>query len=324
MAETSPTDAIVHVSKAMRTLPIIILGIVMIMLSKTITNMMALPVAFAGLVITLLSVTVELFAYLQNGRTASKKLDEAELDRIDQIEEALKKLALTMTASNEALASKVGAIDDQEALKRSIADHLARIDTQDLVEQAVKEVTLKEAKDQAHELKQYYDDVVGSLERQVADLGKRANVNLVMGSAITLMGLLILGYFVFYATHPVTVRPVEVAVYFGTRITLIVFIEIFAYFFLRLYRYSLFEIKYFQNEITNSRFKIIALRACFHEGSKDTLDKICLELVKTERNFILKKGETTISLRRDEIEQMNDNSVARIVEQVLIARGAKS
>lgn len=110
VAETSPTDTIVHVSKAMRTLPIIILGITMIVLSKTMTNMMVLPVAFAGLVITLLSVMVELFAYLQNGRTASKKLDEAELDRIDRIEEALKKLDLTMTASNEALASKVGAI----------------------------------------------------------------------------------------------------------------------------------------------------------------------------------------------------------------------
>jgi hypothetical protein len=99
-----------------------------------------------------------------------------------------------------------------------------------------------------------------------------------------------------------------------------VFIEVFAYFFLRLYRYSIFEIKYFQNEITNARFKIIALEACSREGTKTTLDKMCLELVKTERNFVLKKGETTISLRRDEIEQMDDSSVAKLIENILNSR----
>jgi hypothetical protein len=45
-----------------------------------------------------------------------------------------------------------------------------------------------------------------------------------------------------------------------------------------------------------------------------------MELVKTERNFVLKKGETTLSLRRDEIEQMSDSSVAKLIERILILR----
>ena len=98
------------------------------------------------------------------------------------------------------------------------------------------------------------------------------------------------------------------------------FIEIFAYFFLRLYRYSLFETKYFQNEITNARFKIVSLQACSREGTKATFDKVCLELAKTERNFVLKKGESTLFLRRDEIEQLSDSSVAKVVERVLVSR----
>lgn len=141
-----------------------------------------------------------------------------------------------------------------------------------------------------------------------------------MGSTITIVGLMALSYFVFYAVHPPPAEVTETTIYFGTRLTLVVFIEVFAYFFLRLYRYSLFEIKYFQNEITNARFKIVALEACSREGSKATLDKMCMELVKTERNFVLKKGETTLSLRRDEIEQMSDSSVAKLIERILISR----
>jgi hypothetical protein len=162
----------------------------------------------------------------------------------------------------------------------------------------------------------------GSLDRQILDLGRRANLNLVMGATITVVGIVILSYFVFYAVHPSSAEKIETAIFFGTRLTLVVFIEIFAYFFLRLYRYSLFEIKYFQNEITNARFKIVVLEACSREGSKATLDKMCLELVRTERNFILKKGETTLSLRRDEIEQMSDSALTRLVERMINLRGS--
>jgi hypothetical protein len=45
-----------------------------------------------------------------------------------------------------------------------------------------------------------------------------------------------------------------------------------------------------------------------------------MEFVKTERNFVLEKGETTLSLRRDESEQMSDSSVAKLLERILIRR----
>lgn len=45
-------------------------------------------------------------------------------------------------------------------------------------------------------------------------------------------------------------------------------IELFAYFFLSLYRTSLQKIKYFQNELTNIEAKQIALRAALSYGEQ--------------------------------------------------------
>lgn len=141
-----------------------------------------------------------------------------------------------------------------------------------------------------------YDGSIFSLEREISNLGRRANLNLVMGTVVTALRLSLLAYFVLYANQlSAPDDRLDIAIYFGTRLTLVLFIEVFAYFFLRLYRYCLFEIKYFQNEVTNARFKIVALESCLHDGSKQMIDMLCMELVKTERNFILKKGETIAS-----------------------------
>ena len=47
------------------------------------------------------------------------------------------------------------------------------------------------------ELSQLYDGIINSLNSQILDLGRRANVNLVMGSVVTVAGLSVLSYFVF-------------------------------------------------------------------------------------------------------------------------------
>ena len=51
---------------------------------------------------------------------------------------------------------------------------------------------------------------------------------------------------------------------------------------------------------------MIAMEAAFASGDKPTIKHMCNELIKTERNFILRKGETTIALRKDELEQQGD------------------
>ena len=100
--------------------------------------------------------------------------------------------------------------------------------------------------------------------------------------------------------------------------------QVFAYFFLRLYRHGIFEIKYFQNEITTLEARMIGLQSAFALNDKSALKRMCEELIKTERNFILRKGETTIGLRQDELEQQGDKAGLAVVEKVLAMTPGRS
>jgi hypothetical protein len=47
------------------------------------------------------------------------------------------------------------------------------------------------------------------------------------------------------------------------------------------------------------------------------IEKVCQELVKTERNFVLKKGETTVALQREQIEKDYDAFLTKAVETII-------
>lgn len=91
--------------------------------------------------------------------------------------------------------------------------------------------------------------------------------------------------------------------------------EIFAFFFLRLYRTSLVEIKFFQNELTNIELKLIALEAGIARDDKALIETLAANLMATERNFVIKPGETTIDIEREKlgyknIELLNESLVS--------------
>jgi hypothetical protein len=98
-------------------------------------------------------------------------------------------------------------------------------------------------------------------------------------------------------------------VHFIPRLTLVSFIEIFAYFFLRLYRNAISEIRYFQNELTNGESAAEALLAVIIEGAEDKIGSIADKLASVERNGVLKKGETTIELLREERASSLDRNI---------------
>jgi pyrroloquinoline quinone (PQQ) biosynthesis protein C len=87
-------------------------------------------------------------------------------------------------------------------------------------------------------------------------------------------------------------------------------------FFLRLYKTSLDDIKYYQNEITNIESKWLALNAVMEDKDKTLLNIIVDYLSKTERNFILnlKKGDSTLGLERERLEK---NEVIELVKDAL-------
>lgn len=157
------------------------------------------------------------------------------------------------------------------------------------------------------------------LGQEVQDLAKRGNLNLILGILTTVAGLSVLGYAVF--NPPATVAAPELLSYFVPRVSLVVLIEVFAYFFLRLYKQSLSEIKYFQNEITNVEAKHLALQVTLRTDDPGLRSKIVESLAGTERNFILTKGQTTVDLERERLARNTYTSITDAIKDLLKKKG---
>lgn len=177
-------------------------------------------------------------------------------------------------------------------------------------------------------LKESFDNIIKRLRREVSDLRLRANVNLVIGGAITLGGLYFLGITAEmmakpnFLIHEIDGRKVskeisEILLTYGPRVLLVIFIEIFAYFFLKLYKIGLNDIKYYQNELTNIESKLVSVEVAYITKNDESMKEALKVLVETERNFILKKGESTIELKREKMESDNIKDVLKEISSFL-------
>ena len=181
----------------------------------------------------------------------------------------------------------------------------------------IKEVqaSIAEAKSQEHlkfteELQSPYERTIGRLNQEVEALTRRGNWNLVLGSATAVVGILVLYSFV----EDMRTSPKDMLAFTSTflpRISIVILVEVFAYFFLRLYSASLMEIKYFQNEITNVEAKFLALRTAIHTEDEKAVGEVISQVAQTERNYILQKGQTTADLERSRIEKETVTSLSR-------------
>jgi len=157
-----------------------------------------------------------------------------------------------------------------------------------------------------------FDESHFRLSKELEALSRRGNLNLALGALTTVIGLALLGLSVF---SEITEAKDwwALASHFVPRLTLVVMIELFAYFFLSLYRTSLQEIKYFQNELTNIEAKQIALRAALSYGEQSLVADIVAKLATTERNHILSKDQTTVELEKARIDKDSKGELAKYV-----------
>jgi hypothetical protein len=154
------------------------------------------------------------------------------------------------------------------------------------------------------------------LLRELEALGWRGNLNLSLGAVTTVIGLVLLGMGVF--SEVTTSKELwGFVTHFAPRLTLVVMIELFAYFFLSLYKASLQEIKYFQNELTNVEAKQIALRAALDFGDQSIVGSMVSALAATERNHVLSKDQTTVELEKAKIERDGRGDIAKYLSEFL-------
>lgn len=139
------------------------------------------------------------------------------------------------------------------------------------------------------------------IKKEIERLARSANVNLVFGALTTISGVVFLAMQIFDQKTSSDDWKLILAHYLP-RISLVILIEVFAFFFLKIYKVNLSDIKFFSNERTNMEQKILSLKIAILAQDKKMIRVVIRELAKTERNFTLKKGETTIDIEKEKVD----------------------
>jgi hypothetical protein len=173
-------------------------------------------------------------------------------------------------------------------------------------------------KSQVNGIQEQLENTRLRLRREVEALGRRGNVNLVIGVLTTVAAVGILTTTILDPTVKLTNDTL--VTHFAPRLTLSLFIEIFSFFFLKLYKSGLGEIKYFQNELTNIELKFVSLESALRSSNEDMVMQVVSEFSKTERNFVLEKGQSTVELERTRMDSESSNnmlsSMSKLVESI--------
>lgn len=147
---------------------------------------------------------------------------------------------------------------------------------------------------------------------EISRLKRNSSLNLVLGIYITMMGIGILVYSLYIGKNDFD-TVTAFLINFLPKLSLVIFVEIFAYFFLSLYKSSLNEIKFHQNELTKLEMKYIALSLTNKFENKESQVELTRELF-IESNY-------EISLDEKEPEEkdrkLSGDNITEIVSKLL-------
>ncbi|MDX2370540.1 MAG: hypothetical protein QNK36_19405 [Colwellia sp.] len=170
--------------------------------------------------------------------------------------------------------------------------------------------------EQSRSLFAIYESTSKRIENALIDLERRAKLSLFIGCITTLAAVGGLAYIVFTNEHDF-LNATSAINHYVPKISFVILIEVFAFFFLRLYKESLSDIKYYQNESTNIDSKIMALKAAVLTKKDSSMTSVIKNLTETDRNFILKKGESTVELEKAKHEKASFNEAVTALSKLL-------
>lgn len=162
---------------------------------------------------------------------------------------------------------------------------------------------------------------ISRLKKYAEDLSSKASVNLAYGIGATIGAIGILILVLFNASAPDNANNIDTVFYYTSRLFLVLLVQGVSIFFLNLYKTTLNNVLYINNEITNYEAKRDSLAVTLKLGDKETTSAMLVSLSATERNFTLKKGETSIYDKGHQPLE-NQTSVAMMAELVSKLRGS--
>jgi hypothetical protein len=153
------------------------------------------------------------------------------------------------------------------------------------------------------------------LSQEVAAINQRNTIDLIIGVTATAIAVGILLLPIVLGTSPVAYPAAWAHVLTRTPVCLL--LEAFSFFFLRRYNAGPGETRYYQNELTNLDYRFTALRQAVQADDEVALRAALAALVKTERNFILKKGDSTVELERSRVEAQSSKELVAMIAKIV-------
>ena len=128
------------------------------------------------------------------------------------------------------------------------------------------------------EIRNAFANAQQRLRIELGALSRRSNLNLVIGVLTTTMAVGLLTYMVLGSTVNFE-SATSLLSHYLPRLALVVFIEVFSFFFLRLYRATLAEMRTYQTDLTALTLQHVAVIAALSSSSPDGAAALSKELL---------------------------------------------
>jgi hypothetical protein len=235
---------------------------------------------FAVLILTMIS-AMAVFGALPLLLQRSMKRDDVE--RNDEVQKALREFAQLQAQSGRRSAKELETQKAEvEALKAKLLDqYAAQPDEQKIFQGFQRRMDFERDR-----------------------IRNTARSNLIFGLAFSIAALLILGFPLLVDIQSAVTtgdKEIYLSVVQRTlpRVSLGVLVQIVGFFFLRLYVTNEMDLKHTKNEVTNFEAWMIAVALAKRSDNDVARTLVLRRMIETERNFILRKGDRTISIEND-------------------------
>ena len=222
----------------------------------------------------------------------------------------------------------------QELVKKLADDHLKGEDTQQLLKQKIAgqfnnsvdegigkvlattfrigvEGSPQEDETEITSALGYANAMDEKFQAQIARLSFQQYMSLVIGMCFTIGGAIVLAVLLFDPKEGSSdLSAANLITGYVSRIVTVVFLEIFAFFFLKNYRSIFSEIKYYQHERNVLQGKVVALRiAIAHHKGEGLIEKAFESFLNFGKEQVLSKEATTEALEREKLFQQREGKL---------------
>lgn len=219
--------------------------------------------------------------------------------------------------------------DDLEVQITNLGDENMRQEISDIIDRKIEEFSVDSLlgaldksvishllqKSNLKTLRYDFESIKERLDDEIYSLRRISNVNLTIGVLVTVAAVIVL-ISALFSNETKSLRGLDYLYHILPRISLAVFIELLSFFFLKMYKRRYEEIKFYNNELTNVEQKIISLKVSMLSDS-NMLDDVIRIFASSERNYILKKDETTVDIQKLSIETTSSNKIIEALTGIL-------